>query len=461
MNKVFYFATLGMNFSIENTPLIDIEKEKSKITDPISYGIYEIFKRWNVLPHTTLFYTTGKGGGSEENLRKFKTKFSNLNLYVDAVEIYPFDIDKNNVKLSNYLSEKFKEITKEDNFYIVINPTTGTNPMTISLFSATIDNIDKLDEMFRIKIYYIKEFKDIKGEKGNSESMDLVEIKVNEINNRILLRQCKRLIEESKFGHVYTIIENYKSNDPLLNSILDAMKHLSKGLHYWDQFNHKQSLLELQSFLDIYYKLKENYHLKEEFIQNIKNKIQYVRYNNISPEKLTIFHVVDIFNNHLRRDADGDNLGATIRLYRTIETYLEYLLLKHDFDAQMADFSIFTAEQKEAIKKKYESICSLIEKVKINPENLFQKRIYLKEMIAILSALDDKTTVEFLKLISIRDILFINNIRNQSYLTHNLMSIIPEHDSWKKIKPISKKLEEYLKTNYPKEFDLCTMQFSL
>ena len=116
-----------------------MEQNKEKITDPVSRGIYEIFRKWKVPPHTTIFYTSGEGG-SEENLRKLKKKFSALIQHMEGVEISAFDADKNIVKIGHHINERFREVNKEKDFYIIVNPTTGTNPMSIALFSAVVDN---------------------------------------------------------------------------------------------------------------------------------------------------------------------------------------------------------------------------------------------------------------------------------------------------------------------------------
>jgi hypothetical protein len=459
--KVFYFATLGSRIEVDDEPLKDIEGEKEKITDPLSFGIYEVFKKWQTLPYVTMFYTAGNGG-SENNLLKIKRKLSNLTGHIEGVEIYPYDIDKNNVKLNNFFSEKFKEINKEDNFRVIVNPTTGTNPMVISLFSAVINNFDKIEDLYKLRIVYIKEFKDGRkeGVRGDFESMETVDIKVNEIKNYILLKKCRGLIEENKFDHAYLLLKTLHSKEPLLKAVLECFCHLALGLHYWDEYNHQRALSELSYFLKLYNDLKENYPLKEEFIGDIKRKVRYLKEKRVSSEKLTIFHVIDLFNNHKRRLNENRFLDSTIRLYRSIELYLEFILKQHDFDVQKPNFSKFTEKERKDIITYYKIVCEGF-KEHIEPERIFNGRIYFKEMAALLMFFKNKDADEFFKVMPLEEIIAINTIRNTSYLTHGLGTVIQQHGDWRRIPKASGKIETYFKERFPKEFEITKFDFSL
>ena len=453
---IFYYATIGTNINVSENKVMDFTKDFMYCSDPISYGIWWIWNKFNAIPKVTIFCTDGEKG-SIINFEKIKNKFQFKNL-IEYFAVDFKDLHLNIKKLNSYFDNEIERIVRNNtDYFIIANPTSGTNPMTISLFNSITSKIYKIRDLYRLKIIYVQEFKDIKkNEKGEFEDMSVNELDIANIADMSLLNTAKEHITNQNFSTAYLLLEKLKSKDPLLNSFVESFRTLSKGLMRWDQFNHKEAINELDFFLK---NIKNVRHLvsteDERIIQAIEKKTIFTKNKEIL-NKLSIFHVVDLLSNAERKFQKKDNLDAILRLYRSIELFLEFRLLQHNFNVQNPNFDKFPEEGKKHINIVYNQIWSGI----VNKYNksigfehdLFKNsRVYTKEMLALLEFFNDLQYKKLTEQIKIEDILNLMELRNNSYLTHGLQSVLDSGSYVSKGKEILEKFKNFLIENYGQE----------
>jgi len=452
---IFYYATIGTNINVSEDRVMDFTKDFMYCSDPISYGIWWIWNKFNTIPKVTIFCTDGEKG-SIINFDKIKNKFQFENL-IEHSTIDAKDLHLNIKKLNSYFDNEIERIIRNNtDYFIIVNPTSGTNPMTISLFNSIISKIYKIRDLHRLKIIYVQEFKNIKkNEKGEFEDMSVNELDIANIADMSLLNAAREHITNQNFSSAYLLLEKLKSKDPLLDSFAESFRPLSEGLMRWDQFNHKEAINELKVYLR---NIKNVRHLvsteDERVIQVIEKK---VTLNKDDLDKLSIFHVVDLLSNAERKFQKKDNLDAILRLYRSIELFLEFRLLHHNFNVQNPNFDIFPEEGKRHINIVYNQIWSgIVNKYNKNisfEHDLFKNsRVYTKEMLALLEFFNDLQYKKLVELIKIEDILNLMELRNKSYLTHGLQSVLDSDSYVSKGKDILEKFKNLLIENYGSEF---------
>src|SRR3989344_3574645 len=335
MKNTFYFATVGTNIEISPDKVSDCKTDFKNCSDPISYGIWWAWNKYGVFPSVTLFCTDGTSG-SIPNFNKVKDKFDDkiANGKINRFPIEAHNLQLNLDKLHNYFKERINDIVRNvSDYFIVINPTSGTTPMTISLFQSIIDQLGMVD-LYHINIIYIQEFKTQRLEgKGKFEDMQVNELSVKNIAGITLLNKAVEQIAEQNFSTAFDMLEKTESDDPSFKEIIRCFRILSEGLSLWDDFNHENALRKLKEFNKSIIRVRHYLTpLQDTFV--IWNQDKITLSEKLDFKKLSIFHIADMLTNLERRLNRKEYADALIRLQRSIELFFELLLSEHNFDVQ-------------------------------------------------------------------------------------------------------------------------------
>ncbi|MCW1300470.1 MAG: hypothetical protein OH363_04180, partial [Candidatus Parvarchaeota archaeon] len=224
-----------------------------------------------------------------------------------------------------------------------------------------------------------------------------------------------------------TAIVLFKHGRKILN-VFESEKanffyELSKAFLEWDQFEYGTSLNHLKSAKEIIEKFKYE-KLYEEWYNFIDKKINFLSSILNNSKLFKLFFTFDLFENALRKFRKSELKEVVLPLYRSIESLMEWRLLdKYNYARDKEINNVFPNEKLDKIIRTYKEKMQK-EDIKIDYEGaktrLLKLPIYLKEMEAILEALDDELYLEFKKyLMSEKDYVeVLRNWRNFHPLIH-------------------------------------------
>jgi hypothetical protein len=450
--SVFYFATLGSGVSINPSHVAEVGKNQESCNDPVSYGLWWAWKKFNAVPKTVVFCTEGEGG-SISNFNQIRKKFDRQELIgSEILDPYSFRI---NVKIiERVLNATVEKITRENHadYYIIINPTSGTNPMAASLFQVALAQAARTDTR-RWKLLYVQEFKGTKTkEKAEFNDMEPHEIGMSSLSDNTILALAYEKIMEAEFAVAYKLLTSVAIDDPIVRARKECFETLAKGMMYWDQFNHRKAHDDLKVCLRQAEKYNHLLNSKEKhLIDFCRKKVQVLEAAG-SLDEISFFHVADLLANAERRIEKKQSLDGIIRLFRSIELFFEFLLTRNGFSVQKPDFSKFSEKEKNVINENYKKLIANEESLmNTTKTDLFAGgRVYLKEMVPLLEFYNDEGYNEFRKLVSMGNVFRLAQARNTSFLTHGLNAVLDNSNIVNGAKQTIKILKPFFEQIYKK-----------
>ncbi len=310
-----------------------------------------------------------------------------------------------------------KKIGEYEDYEIVIDYTSGTKTMTMSVAICSM--------------LYHKRLNLISGKRGKegiviSGTEKSIEQNLYSAYDKLLFDRVKDMFNLYRFEEAKTIL-----NQIVVLEEKEKYKNIIDAYNHWDKFDHQMAFLILKDIDDV--RISQNKAFLGELL-NRKDNLQY--------------YIIDLINNAARRIEEKKYDDAVARLYRTIELIAQTRLFEKGLiDKKRLKENMLFAVQLDMLEE-------VLNDETMNKYCNGQKEKDLKHKILklglhksyeLLSDLNDEVGTKFCKDNTIKDIL---QSRNSSILAHGLQSV--EKDVANNLYEI---VNEYARIISPKELE--------
>ena len=146
------------------------------------------------------------------------------------------------------------------------------------------------------------------------------------------LQEIKKNYNNYHFYTAYALAFNLSQKAAAKQSLFKRLSNLMKAYYLWDEFNYKESFnLMKEASPEVISEIAEDYDKSiKEFSDNTKKLFSFLSALKKSSKlnKYTKENVVDMIANAKRRAKQGEYINAILRLYRSMELWVQWKLLE-------------------------------------------------------------------------------------------------------------------------------------
>lgn len=314
-----YVATVGTNIVVEASPLDPgtIAERTSELTDPVSYGIYSEFTQKGRFPDRLYLLCTdtpppGSKGIAESLRQKWRALIPDIVPHI----IPAFDLDGAAAAVSEIAR-------KEEGARIIVNYSSGTNPMQAGTLTRAVDHVLLGDVT---QVVYVQEFRERRKEgKGTFDTMELKRVEPLRLYYARLFETASGLFQQFSYERAQAYFDQAEHIDMVENESAKrarGYRRLCEAYMLWDAFAYRRVPQELRgarnAFQGVELTLVEGLTAKLSYLEK-----QVLKYDKPFP---SLFHVIDMLENSVRELVRGRKHECLMKVYRFYEMILEWRL---------------------------------------------------------------------------------------------------------------------------------------